>query len=429
MISTAASLALLLVWNSGLLQGDRVEVLQQRLRELSELARRIDSGETTLVEAQTKNQQPDRAMEAIRDQLHRDSGLMPTFLAFIRSEEHSLGARVIALLSITQPTSQDLIVALGKVLEDPPNLHLAQAVFLGFQEGPGPGERVEAWRPEVLRWLTILGCGAGYRPQPDPRDVRGGRIHHGFSFRNAPKGISYHPLLASILTLLEKDKHVSLRYRMTMAAQMIDELHVRGGEQIRFERLVEKFFVEGKEGWRTAMTLLIEGKGVIVDTMEIFGNALARFTPDQRSEVIGEVVRNRPIEAMRPPFRDYLDETVEIIGTESKNTGPNARHASNDSRVLHFLLSQSLDDTWAERLLIKSKSVHLRRTSSYLVLRSCEAGNRFEVSRYSKFLERMVQDPDGTVVGNARAALKKALERKPAVFDDARAEELRSRLK
>jgi len=251
------------------------------------------------------------------------------------------------------------------------------------------------------------------------------RSQDDFSFANAPKGVNYHALLRSIIILLEGNKFPALRYRLAMAEQMIRETRLQGGDRRRFEKLTEKIYLEGKEGWRPAMEMLAGGREFYgADPLEILGNGLAGFTPDQRSEVIGEVVRCRPLEALRPPFRDYLDEAVEIIGTEPKDTIPSARHGSNDTRILYFLIHQSLDDSWAERLLIKSKSIRLRRLSSELLHGSCESSDRYQVNRYSKFLERMIKDPDGIVVGNARAALRKALERKPAVFDEARAEEL-----
>lgn len=397
--------------------------VQSLLKDLSDLATRIDAGSAKLAEVRRKDQQPDKAMREIRELLHRDSKLIPKVNEFIRSENEPLAARMIALFATAEPSSQELVLLHCSILDDPPDMNMAQAVLFGYYIACD-SRHEDQWREDLLSILPHFGCSPNYRAQGN--DLGGHRMQLLFTFNHAPKGVDYRPLLRSLVGFLEKEKHASFRWRIAMAAKMVKEMAVWGPDRIRFAKLVESTYLEGKDGWGAALEALADRGGHCgPDQLEILGRGLANLDAKRKTDVLGEVARNFGHEMFRPPFRDCLDETIEYMGKPRTQNEP---MTSTEWSICAMLIRQSLDDSWAERLLIKSSSVTLRRKAIGVMSSLCQTTDRFEWARFARFLERMLSDPDDQVQKAAMHFLEEAISRKTPLFDAARSEELRRKL-
>jgi len=392
------------------------------LKELSELAGRIDAGKIKLPEARQNESQPDKNMGELRDILHKDRKLAILVLEFIRTAKEPVAARVIAVLALAQPAHQDLIVMLCSILDDPPNVHLAEAVMVGYLDHPN--DKMDRWRKHLLELLPHLGCSSNYQLPENQFGM--GEPRWDFSFANPPKGIDYRPLLRSLLGLLEKDKYSSLRWRIPMAARLVREVSPMGPDRIRFAKLVATVYLGGGEGWRVAMEALASSHGSYgPDQLEILGRGLAGLDAAKTTDVLGEVAQNWGHEVFRPPFRDHFDDAIEYMGKPRTQNEP---MRSTEWSICAMLIRQSLDDRWAERLLIKSPSATLRRKAAGVLHSLGQTTDRFEWKRFSGFLERMLSDADPEVRRAAIGTLDQALSRKEPPFDAARVVELRRKL-
>jgi hypothetical protein len=359
-------------------------------------------------------------MRALREMLHRDAKLIPSVLEFIRSGKQPLSARVLAVFSTAGPASQELVLFHCSILDDPPDVNLAQAVLFGYYIARG-GEQEHEWWGDLMEVMPYFGCSKNYSPpQSAFGDMRGQLL---FRFDEAPQGVNYLPLLRSLVGFLEKEKHASLRYRIEMASNLVRQMDVRGPERIRFAKLVEKTYLDGGEGWRSALEALADRSGHCgPDQFEILGRGLARLDGKRKTDVLGEVARNWGVEVFRPPFRDCLEEVIDYMGKQRTQNEP---MTGCEWSICAILIRQSLDATWAERLLIKSPSATLRRKSAMVLQNLCQTTDRFEWKRYARLLERMIGDPDTEVRHFAIGTLQEALSRKAPPFEAVRAEELR----
>ncbi|HTF56859.1 MAG TPA: hypothetical protein VK661_06470, partial [Planctomycetota bacterium] len=372
--------------------------VQAILGEISTLASRIDAGELTLTEARRKESQPDKGMAEVRLLLQKEPGLVTRVSEFVRSDKHPAAARMIALFATARPGCQELVGLHCSLLDDPVDAQMAQAVLVGYYIGCSSRDGEDQWREDLLEVLPALGCSANYR-LPGQEISPPMRIIHGFDFNNAPKGVDYRPLLRSLLGFLEKDRYPALRWRITMAESMVKELSPMGPDRIRFAKVVATLYLKGGEGWRAALEALASSRGFCgPDQLEILGRGLAAFDSEKRTDVLGEVAQNWGSEVFRPPFRDYFDDAIEYMG---KPRSQNEPFRSTEWTICSMLIRQSLDDSWAERLLIKSPSVTLRRKAANVAASLAQGIDSLEWPRFLRYLLRMLDDPDAQVRSTA----------------------------
>lgn len=399
--------------------GPRVRVL---LKELSDLAGRIDAGKVKLTEARRDESQPDKIMRELRELMHQDARLVPQVLEFVRAAKEPLAAKLIVILALAQPEQQHLVSMTCLFLDDPPDVSLVQGVLAGFLHASN-GD-IDKWRTHQLELLVHLGCSSNYG-FPERHWGMGEPVGE-FSFANPPKGVDYRPLLRSLLGLLEKNKFPSMRWRIPMAAKLVREVAPMGPDRIRFAKLVATVYLGGGEGWRAAMEALASSGGFCgPDQLEILGRGLAGLDLAQKTAVLGEVAQNWGHEVFRPPFSDCFEDAIEHMG---KPRSQNEPMTSTEWAICAMLIRQSLNDGWAERLLIKSPSVTLRSKAAGVLASLGQTTDRFEWKRFSGFLERMLADPDPGVRQSAIGTLHQALSRKEPPLDKARAEVLRKKL-
>ena len=385
---------------------DSPEIRQVRalLLELTELARRIDSKESTLGDLRRRTSQPDATMWRLRVLGHEHPEFLRLIDRYVRSDE-PLAARIFALFSFVCPQSSECIEFIASVIRNPPSATVANASCLCFSRSAGNGIG-DAWNSLFNLFLGELGLPKGYCAEPGslvfkPEDAE----RHPDLVRSIYNHADLTPLTSAIITMLAtSEEGVWRNMWIRFAKQGVDHGKVTSPDRERLRELVDHWYLHldpgsGRDGntyrwgngWYGAMEALTSSASA--RDLNVIGAGLGRLTPDFKAYVLNEISHLAGWQLFEPPFRSHLDEVIAYLSRKPEEGGPGSQWVHYPLCVKLVLESPSED--WIRRILAKNTLIFRNRIA--ISIASYANADGYPPStgrRYFSVASDLISDPD-----------------------------------
>lgn len=305
------------------------------LRELSELARRIEKENLHFSEIRSKTSQPDATMWKLRVLAHQHPETIKVVQRYVRSDE-PLAAKIFALFSFVAPQNAETIELVASIMRNAPSDALANASCLCCDAWAANGIG-DAWNSLFRTYFSMLGLpkhyfigenGFTYFPD-DWKDHEG--LYKSHSFK-----LDLTPIVSSILTLLSNAGDGVWRNKwMNMACQIMNHPKATPKDKERLTEIVDRWYLEldpGSgwdpaancyrvgNGWHAAMEALT--RSATPRQLQIIGAGLARLKPDQKAMVLDEVAHRVKSGLFEPPFSDHLEDALTHLARRPEDGAP-----------------------------------------------------------------------------------------------------------
>lgn len=371
--------------------------LPRVLAALSSLAREIDSGKLTLPEVRASDQLPDRLMSSVRRLVKTSPANGNTLLAYLRSNDEPIAARLMAVLSLAHCWEPHVLALMGAMLSGGADDRLAATYvrsywIVEFKEEPD-------WIDLLPSLRTLGGLSSGFE-----------YLVFDYSFGRGwmavmPHGVNPAPVLEGLLDYMERETANLFPTGYGLASELFLKCPDPMPElRARFPPFLERHYLSDVpiEMWRSGMDALVRSTGR-PGHLEIIARGLDKFSFAKRMETINELCAYGGDAILQEPFQKHVTEALNLLSRSEAEGGP---PPGSPYHLIPHLLLVGEKQGWPETLLLKSPSIDLRRRAAKTLERFMDRGSPpSNWDPWMDLLSRMLEDPDLEIQLSAVTAL------------------------